>query len=163
MAWTGSAGARRGGARFAGRNSARGEGAAAALGLYLGGFIAVGACFAFGLYTLLEPTRYDNPGLRAYKPPPAAVVTYYETAPHENVAPPAPVVVDSPAGDAKAAAASEPAPAEEKPVEVKPEPAKKAAPRVVRRERRNPYDAYAQQPFFAPRWSGGGFFGGRWF
>ena len=48
----------------------------AALGIHLIVYCAVGACFAFGLYALLQPSRAPNSGLAAYKPPPGTVVTY---------------------------------------------------------------------------------------
>jgi hypothetical protein len=48
----------------------------AALGIHLAIYCAVGACFTFGLYALLQPARSPNSGLAEYKPPPGAVVTY---------------------------------------------------------------------------------------
>src|SRR5262249_16241094 len=48
----------------------------AALGIHLAVYCAVGACFTFGLYGLLQPARSPNSGLAEYKPPPGAVVTY---------------------------------------------------------------------------------------
>jgi hypothetical protein len=54
----------------------RPNGEAAALGTHLIVYCAVGACFAFGLYALLQPSRSFNPGLTAYNPPPGTVVTY---------------------------------------------------------------------------------------
>jgi len=33
-------------------------------------------CFFIGLYELLQPERYANPGIAAYKPPPATVILY---------------------------------------------------------------------------------------
>ena len=38
-------------------------------------YCAVGACLAFGLYALLQPSRAPN-GLAGYDPPPGAVVKY---------------------------------------------------------------------------------------
>ena len=35
-----------------------------------------GAGFFFGLYELLQPTRFNNPGSAAYKPPPRTVIAY---------------------------------------------------------------------------------------
>jgi hypothetical protein len=52
------------------------DGLAAALGIHLAIYCAVGGCFAFGLYALLQPSRFPNPGLTAYKPPPGTVITY---------------------------------------------------------------------------------------
>ena len=48
----------------------------AALGIHLIVYCAVGACLAFGLYALLQPSRAPNSGLAAYEPPPGAVVKY---------------------------------------------------------------------------------------
>ena len=48
----------------------------AALGIHLIVYCAVGACLAFGLYALLQPSRAPNSGLAAYDPPPGAVVKY---------------------------------------------------------------------------------------
>ena len=48
----------------------------AALGIHLMVYSAVGACLAFGLYALLQPSRTPNSGLAAYEPPPGAVVKY---------------------------------------------------------------------------------------
>ena len=53
----------------------------AALGIHLIVYCAVGACLAFGLYALLQPSRTPNSGLAVYKPPPAAVVTYAKRSP----------------------------------------------------------------------------------
>jgi hypothetical protein len=54
----------------------RSDGVSAALGIHLVVYCAVGACFAFGLYALLQPSRSANPGVAAYEPPPGAVVRY---------------------------------------------------------------------------------------
>src|SRR5262245_30564962 len=48
----------------------------AALGVHLIVYSAVGACLAFGLYALLQPSRAPNSGLAAYEPPPGTVVKY---------------------------------------------------------------------------------------
>jgi hypothetical protein len=53
----------------------------AALGIHLIVYCAIGACLAFGLYALLQPSRTPNSGLAVYKPPPAAVVTYGKRSP----------------------------------------------------------------------------------
>ena len=47
-----------------------------ALGIHLIVYCAVGACLAFGLYALLQPSRAPNSGLAAHEPPPGAVVKY---------------------------------------------------------------------------------------
>lgn len=52
------------------------DGLDAALAIHLSVYCAFAACFAFGLYMLMQPSRYPNPGLSAYKPPSAMVATY---------------------------------------------------------------------------------------
>ena len=54
----------------------RSDGETAALGIHLTVYCAIAACFAFGLYALLQPSRGPNSGLTAYKPPPATVISY---------------------------------------------------------------------------------------
>jgi hypothetical protein len=56
-------------------------------------YCAVGGCFAFGLYVLLQPTRVANPGIGAYKPPPATVIAY---GPSSGLPPPPDVTVPQP-------------------------------------------------------------------
>ena len=62
-----------------------------ALSIHLIVYCAVGACLAFYLYALLQPSRAPNPGLGAYEPPPGAVVKYRKpslvTAAPEPIAP----------------------------------------------------------------------------
>ena len=48
----------------------------AALGIHFVVYCAVGACLAFGLYALLQPSRGPNSGLGAYEPPPGTVIKY---------------------------------------------------------------------------------------
>lgn len=52
------------------------DGLAAAPWIPLCLYCAVAGCFALGLYALLQPARHPNPGLVAYKPPPATVISY---------------------------------------------------------------------------------------
>jgi hypothetical protein len=49
---------------------------AGALLLHLCLYCGVAACLAFGLYALFQPSHRINPGLTAYKPPPATVIDY---------------------------------------------------------------------------------------
>jgi hypothetical protein len=51
------------------------DGLPGALALHLCIYLAVGGCFAFGLYELLQPTRVSNPGLAAYQSPPRVLAT----------------------------------------------------------------------------------------
>jgi hypothetical protein len=50
-----------------------------------------GGCFFFDLYELLQPTRFNNPGIGAYNPPPRTVIAYGPSSgfpPHVTVPPP---------------------------------------------------------------------------
>lgn len=46
------------------------------LGIHLLVFCVVVGCFCIWFYELMQPERYPNPGVAAYKPPPATVVLY---------------------------------------------------------------------------------------
>jgi hypothetical protein len=48
----------------------------AALSIHLIVYCAVGACLAFGLYALLQPSRGPNSGFAAYEPPLGTVIKY---------------------------------------------------------------------------------------
>src|SRR5262245_14004139 len=52
------------------------DGVATALGIHLCLYCAVAGCLGYGLYALLQPARFANPGVAAYEPPPGTVVTY---------------------------------------------------------------------------------------
>src|SRR5262245_31250554 len=52
------------------------DGVATALGIHLCLYCAVAGGLAYGLYALLQPARFANPGVAAYEPPPGTVVTY---------------------------------------------------------------------------------------
>jgi hypothetical protein len=52
------------------------DGVAAGLAIHLCLYCVAAACFAFGLYCLMQPTRLINPGLAAYKPPPRTVIAH---------------------------------------------------------------------------------------
>jgi hypothetical protein len=58
-----------------GNSRSRGDSVAGDLALLLSIYLAVAGGFAFTLYELLQPARFTNPGLAAYKPPPATSVT----------------------------------------------------------------------------------------
>jgi hypothetical protein len=64
-----------GGTMIDGYSRSRGDGVAGDLAFLLFIYLAVAGGFAFGLYELLQPTRFTNPGLAAYKPPRATSVT----------------------------------------------------------------------------------------
>ncbi len=52
----------------------------AAIAVYLAVCMFVYGLFGFGFYKMFQPLQFPNPGLAAYKPPPATVITYAATA-----------------------------------------------------------------------------------
>jgi hypothetical protein len=52
------------------------DGVATALGIHLCLYCAAAGCLAYGLYALLQPAHFANPGVAAYQAPPGIVVTY---------------------------------------------------------------------------------------
>jgi hypothetical protein len=52
------------------------DGVAAALCIHLSIYCAAAVCFGFGFYEFMQPSFSPNPGLAAYKPPPATVISY---------------------------------------------------------------------------------------
>jgi len=52
------------------------DGLPVALAIHLGIYCAVAASAALGVYEFMQPTRLPNPGLAAFKPPAATVMTY---------------------------------------------------------------------------------------
>jgi hypothetical protein len=66
---------------MAGSSRHQDDGLATALAIHLGVYCAAGACFALGLYALMQPSRCANPGVAAYKPPPGTVITYAPAPP----------------------------------------------------------------------------------
>jgi hypothetical protein len=52
------------------------DGLDAALAIYLVVYSIAAACFAVGLYALLQPSKSSNPGTAAYNPPPGTVISY---------------------------------------------------------------------------------------
>jgi hypothetical protein len=57
-----------------GYSRSRGGGVAGDLAFLLSLYLAATGGLAYGLYEILQPTRFTNPGLAAYKPPPATSV-----------------------------------------------------------------------------------------
>jgi hypothetical protein len=77
------------------------NGVNAGLSIHLCLYCAVAACFAVGLYALLQPLRVPNPGLAAFKPLPGTIVTYVQLPPSRKdvaalAAPIAPAVLTQP-------------------------------------------------------------------
>src|SRR5262245_9528845 len=133
----------------------RTNGLEAALAIHLGIYCAVAACFALGLYALLQPARYTNPGLSAYKAPPAMVVTYLPSI--RNADTRSIVAAEAEAAKAQVAKAAMARSGTAKPETTKPETAaqearaetaKRQRAASARRERREPWTRYAEQPMF---------------
>jgi hypothetical protein len=76
------------------------DGASVALATYAVVCCAITVCLAFGFYQLMQPARFANPGLAAYKAPPGAVMNLVDLAPPApppelittSIAPPAPTL-----------------------------------------------------------------------
>jgi hypothetical protein len=51
-----------------------------AIAIYLAVCMLVYGFFGFGFYKMFQPLQFPNPGLAAYEPPPATVITYAATA-----------------------------------------------------------------------------------
>jgi hypothetical protein len=52
----------------------------AAISVYLAVCLLVYGFFGFGFHKMFQPLQFPNPGLAAYKPPPATVIIYFPTA-----------------------------------------------------------------------------------
>jgi len=76
----------------------RGDGVAGDLTFLMALYLAVAGGFAFGLYELLQPTRFTNPGLAAYKPSAATSVIPARTstmAKLQSAEPSEPIVIST--------------------------------------------------------------------
>jgi hypothetical protein len=119
---------------------------AVALGLNVGVYAGIIACFAAGLFWLMQPKVIQNQGLAAYKPPPGTVVIYADP-----VRPP-PVLSEPP----ETVGVAEPAPeivgnrmpevAERPVVTTKKEIKKRETPTMAARERLSPFWDNAAAP-----------------
>ena len=127
----------------------RTDGLQAALAIHLGLYCAVAGAFALGLYLLLQPSRSANPGLAAYRPPAATVLTHTEAYTEALRSEPSrlgggPVAALAPEPETTGASARD---------EIK-KPAPEATPanskrqRAARKARRSRPMDYAAQPFF---------------
>jgi hypothetical protein len=123
------------------------EGTSTAVGIPVAAYFIGLSLFALWPYSLLQPHYRPNPGLAAYKPPPATVIDYEPPTrllAHHLQAPPS-AEIESPADEPKTrVAVSKPEPT----VQVK-EPKNSKAKRP--RERHNPFRDYAA----AYPWYGG--------
>ena len=75
------------------RASASDIGLLGAVGILVGGYVALGV----GFYWIMQPAVFENAGVAAYKPPPATIVVYPEVpfvpptpAPSASMSPPPP-------------------------------------------------------------------------
>jgi hypothetical protein len=118
------------------------DGLTGALALYLGLFLSVFFVFAAGLYWLLQPTVNHNPGLSAYKAPPATVLASVPAWPPGQAivaAADAPAAKPEPAQPVAQANTGEPPAAEAKAMEPAAPAAevKKTARKIAKRPRRS--------------------------
>jgi hypothetical protein len=120
------------------------DGTSAAIGIPVAAYMIVLSLFALWFYSLLQPRYTPNPGLAAYKPPPATVIGDMPArllAQHWQAPPPA--EIESPVEEpTQTVVESKP----ERTIEVK-EPKRPKA----KRQRHNPYRDYAA----AYLWYGG--------
>jgi hypothetical protein len=125
-----------------------------------GAIMAVGGLFFSALYSFAQPTFYENPGLAAYKPPPA---TRLVPLPRISDAPELVQLPDLPASPltALAQAQAPDKPASEKPAKAVHQAAHRHAPAVPRG-----YDqqrsGYAQQNYEYRDWNGNRAGAGGW-
>ena len=124
------------------------DGVDVALAISLGVYCAAAACFALGLYVLLQPSRYPNSGLAAYKAPPAMVVTYMPSFRNGVRSTPAVSAYSETANPETSGQAQAQAQADaQKPAqEVRAEAPKRQRATTARRETRDPSMRYAEQP-----------------
>ena len=121
------------------------DGASVALATYAVVCCAITVCLAFGFYQLMQPARFANPGLAAYKAPPGAVMNLVDLAPPApppelitaSIEPPAPTL-DTSASQRQT---------KPKAAKAKPEPPKQQRAAHLK-QRRDPTISYAFQPSF---------------
>jgi hypothetical protein len=122
------------------------DGATVALAIYTAVYCAVTVSLALGFYELMQPRRFANPGLAAYKPPPGAVVNLVDLA---APAPPPELITASiePPAQTPDISASQQQQTKPKTAHAKPKrPQHQRAARV--KQRRDPMMDYAFQPSF---------------
>jgi hypothetical protein len=124
------------------RASASDVGLLGAIGIFVGGYLALGV----GFYWWMQPAVFENSGIAAYKPPPATIVVYPEVpfvapapAPSASVSAPA---VEPPVDAAFAAAIPE---IEEKPAIAVPKQTPKNRGNVARRANDRANDRLVQR------------------
>jgi len=122
------------------------DGASVALATYAAVCCAITVCLAFGFYQLMQPARFANPGLAAYKAPPGAVMNLIDLAPP---APPPELITTSiePPASTLDTSASPQRQAKPKTTHAKPERPQRPPPARLKL-RRDPMMDYAFQPSF---------------
>jgi hypothetical protein len=134
------------------------DGLDVALAISLSAYCAFAACFALGLYALLQPSRHPNSGLAGYKPPPAMVVTYLPSFRNAIVSTPAVLAAaeaaksESIKAETSGQAQAQVHPQAQADVQKPAQEARAEAPRrpraaTARKETRDPSMRYAEQPF----------------
>jgi hypothetical protein len=126
----------------------------AAIGIPVAAYLIVLGLIALSLYSLLQPRYIPNPGLAAYKPPPATVISYEMPArllAQHGQAPPLAEIESQAEEPQPTVVASKP----ERSVDVK----KPKRPKVAARSRERHYAAsyrwYRGNRSFAYSWHGG--------
>jgi hypothetical protein len=107
----------------------------AGLAIYLCMCFAIVGCFAVGLYELLQPSQYPNPGVSAYRPPTTGIL-----------AAPAPIPVSIEPDVTARADAAQPPTVKKSERATTPAPSKRTRP--ARSRERDPRTDYAAQPAF---------------
>ena len=122
------------------------------LGIYLLIFCAIVGCFCIWFYELMQPEWNSNPGVAAYKPPPATVIVYpQQPRPKDEVD--ATVATDALIEPRKEATdRTAPQSTEVKTSRESKVPSQKRRHAALTRRSRNPMDAFAAQPFFGAPW-----------
>ncbi len=134
------------------------DGLDVALAISLSAYCAFAACFALGLYALLQPSRHPNTGLASYKPPPAMVVTYLPSFRNATVSKSAALAAAETAksetikaetsGQVQTQVQGQAQADVQKPAhEVRAEAPKRPRAATARKETRDPNMRYAEQPF----------------
>ncbi len=124
------------------------DGVGVALAIHLTIYTFVFGLFAVGLYALLQPARFPNPGLAAYKPPPGTVISLAMPprllAAAEHIEP---VAAAEPEPDLTDGRGSPELPA--KAVEVQPPKPKHQKVKSLPEEGHSPRSAYAAYPMYS--------------
>jgi hypothetical protein len=118
----------------------------AAIALYLAVYVLVCGLFGLGFYNILQPRQLPNPGLAAYRPPPATVIRYAARAKliYGQAAPPE-GATEGPSNDTPDETTGRAAQVSEAPIPVVPMPARPANSQAAKRPARVRSAAKAHQ------------------